>query len=113
MSKYDKLKQTNIVQAQSEKDRFDTAGRGLDELTYDAARTAELYRNADKYLDEIDGRFEQATGLNKTDVAFLLLATALQIGRWVIIGELKGSISKQIEESRTAHDDKSIKLCRM
>ena len=109
MSKYDKLKQTNIVQTQSEKERFDAAQKGLDELACDAERTAELYRNAGKYLDEIDARFEQATGLNKTDVAFLLLATALQIGRWVIIGELNGSISKQIEESRTAHDDQSIK----
>ena len=109
MSKYDKLKQSNIKQSQIEKDRFELAQKGLAELTLDAERTAEIYRNADKYLDEIDTQFEQATGLNKTDVSFLLLATALQISRWIIIGKLNGSISKQIEKSRVSHDDQSIK----
>lgn len=109
MSKYDKLKQSNNEQAQSEKRRYEVARKGLDELTADAERTVEIYQNAEQYLDSIDEQFETATGLNKTDVAFLLLATALQIGRWVVIGELNGSISKQIDESRVAHDDQSIK----
>ena len=109
MSKYDKLKQSNNEQAQFEKRRYETARKGLDELTADAERTVEIYQNAEKYLDSIDEQFETATGLNKTDVAFLLLATALQIGRWIVIGELNGSISKQIDESRVAHDDQSIK----
>lgn len=109
MSKYDKLRKSNATQSQLEQERFEMARKGLEELALDAGRTAEVYRNAEKYLDEIDAQFELATGLNKTDVAFLLLATALQIGRWVIIGEINGAVSKQIEESRTAHDDQSIK----
>lgn len=109
MSKYDKLKQLNNEQAQTDKRQYAVARKGLDELAADAARTSEIYQNAEQYLDSIDEQFEIATGLNKTDVAFLLLATALQIGRWVVIGELNGSISRQMEESRVAHDDQSIK----
>ncbi|MGI6237187.1 MAG: hypothetical protein ACOYI7_06535 [Candidatus Excrementavichristensenella sp.] len=109
MSKYDKLKQSNNEQAQSDKRRYATARKGLDELAADAERTVELYQNAEKYLNSIDAQFEKATGLDKTDVAFLLLATALQIGRWLVIGELNGIISKKIEESRVVHDDQSIK----
>ena len=109
MSKYDKLKKQNQEQARSDTLRFDKARMGLDELALDASRTAEIYQNADKYLDNIDAEFERATGLSKTDISFLLLATALQIGRWVVIGEINGAVSKQIGESRVAHDDQSIK----
>lgn len=109
MSKYDKLKNQNQEQARSDTLRFDKARMGLDELALDASRTAEIYQNADKYLDNIDAEFERATGLSKTDISFLLLATALQIGRWVVIGEINGAVSKQIGESRVAHDDQSIK----
>ncbi len=109
MSKYDKLKQLNKDQTQAEKQQFAKAHSGLDELAADAERTAEIYRNAEVYLDRIDEQFEQATGLNKTDVAFLLLATALQIGRWVIIGELNHYLTQKIDQPRKPHDDQSIK----
>jgi len=63
MSKYDKLKQLNKDQTQAEKQQFAKAHSGLDELAADAERTAEIYRNAEVYLDRIDEQFEQATGL--------------------------------------------------
>lgn len=109
MSKYDKLKKVNESQKSAENSQYNHVKQGLDEIIEDANRTASIYRNAESYLEDIDKQFEIATGFNKTDVAFLLLATALQIGRWVVLGEINGALSDKIKESRVAHDDKSIK----
>ena len=108
MSKYDKLKQANLSQKALECSQYERAKKGLDELIEDANRRVEIYLNADKYLDDIDRQFETATGLNKTDAAFLFFATALQVGRWIIIGEINGLLEKKISDSRLDHNDKSI-----
>lgn len=108
MSKYDKLKQINNDQQTAEKLQFELARMGLDELVDDAERTAEIYRNANRYLDNIDEQFTKATGLDKTDIAVLMLATALQVGRWVVIGEINKVVSQNLSDSRMEHNDKSI-----
>jgi len=108
MSKYDKLKQINKDQQTAEKPKFEHARMGMDELIADAERTAEIYRNADRYLDNIDEQFMKVTGLDKTDIAVLMLATALQVGCWVLVGEINGSISQKLSDSRLKHNDKSI-----
>lgn len=46
-------------------------------MAADVSDTAELYRNADVALSEIDEQFMATTRLDRTDVAFLMLATAL------------------------------------
>lgn len=108
MSKYDKLKQINKDQQSAEKLQFELAHMSLDELVADAERTTEIYRNADRYLDNIDEQFMKSTGLDKTDIAVLLLATALQVGRWVVIGEINGAVTQKLSDSRVDHNDKSI-----
>lgn len=109
MSKYDKLKKVNESQKAVEALQFKQVRQGLDEIIEDANRTVSVYHNAENYLEDIDKQFEVATGFDKKDVAFLLLATALQVGRWVVLGEINGILSDKIKESRVAHDDKSIK----
>ncbi len=109
MSKYDKLKKINETQKAAENLQFNQVRQGLDEIITDADKTAAIYHNAETYLEDVDRQFEIATGFNKEDVAFLLLATALQVGRWVVLGEINGALSDKIKESRVAHDDKSIK----
>lgn len=108
MSKYDKLKQINKDQQSAEKSDFEFALLGLGELSADTERTAKIYYNADRYLDNIDEQFMKATGLDKTDIQVLMIATALQIGRWVAIGEINAVVSQKLFESRIAHNDKSI-----
>ena len=113
MSKYDKLKQKNTAQRAAEKPKLELAVRASEEMAKDARRTAEVYRNAGEILDDIDARFEKATGLNGTDVAFLMLATALQVGRWVVIGMIHSTIDAKLDNldkiERVEHDDKSIR----
>lgn len=108
MSKYEKLKQINDDQLAVERSKMELARLGLEELLTDAERTAKVYRNADVYLDDIGEKFMKATRLDKTDVKILMLATALQVGRWVVIGEINGIVSQKISDSRLEHNDKSI-----
>lgn len=108
MSKYDKLKRINADNREASEALIKAANNGAEELTKDVERTAQLYKNAEKELDSIDSRFSQLTQLDKTDVAMLMLATALQIGRWVIIGTVDIKVTEKINESRLNHDDKSI-----
>ena len=109
MGKYDKLKKINTSQKTAESLKYEKADRAFDEMIKDADRTAEIYRNAESYLDDIDKQFEISTGLEKRDVVFLFLATALQIGRWVVIGLIDEKLTGKINDSRVEHDAKSVK----
>ena len=108
MSKYDKLKQTNTKQAISEKSKYEIANKELDDFVAEADRTTEVYHHAEQHLDDIELEFETATGLNKVDVSVLMLAIALQIGRWVLLGAINGVVSDQLKNKRIDHNDKSI-----
>lgn len=108
MSKYDKLKKLNADNRKKSELLFDAAKKASNEIVSDVDRTVQLYRNAETELDSIDSRFSQLTQLDKTDIAMLMLATALQIGRWVIIGTVDIKVTEKINNSRLEHDDKAI-----
>lgn len=108
MGKYDKLKKQNIRQSEVESKQYDYAKQGLEEMLIDAERTLDVYAHTDEYIDRIDSDFEKATGLNKTDISVLMVASALQIARWAVIGMINGKVTGYINESRVDHNDKSI-----
>lgn len=62
-------------------------------------------------VKRINTEFSTKTSiLNKKDLAFLTLATALQTARWLIIQKLMGDLGQTIDtSSRLKHDDKSIR----
>ena len=61
-------------------------------------------------IDSIKKEFARRTKLNKTDLAFLIIATSLQTLRWVIINKICGDIGETInQDERLSHDDQSIK----
>lgn len=107
MSKYDKLKNDNTAQGELEQ-QLSFASQGMDELVKDTRHTADIYKNAENVLNDIDEKFMKATKLDKTDVAFLMLATALQIGRWMLFAELSKAIDNKTNQARVDHNDKSI-----
>ena len=109
MSKYDRLKKLNTDNREKADLLITAATEALKEMTDDAERTVHLYKNVDKELESIDAQFSQLTKFDKTDVAMLMLATALQIGRWVIIGAVDVKVTEKINNSRLEHDDKAIK----
>lgn len=89
MSKYDKLKQKNTEQRIAERPKYELASRGLEEMALDARKTADVYQNAEAVLDDIDARFEEATGLGADDALFLFFAVALQCVRQSLMTNFK------------------------
>ncbi|MFA5636703.1 MAG: hypothetical protein WC977_12475, partial [Anaerovoracaceae bacterium] len=108
MSKYDDLIREHQNREELENQKLSIAINGMQEILMDQCRVADLYANADKALLEIDERFQMTTGLDRTDIAFLMLATSLQIGRWVVLAKINRDLFETIEDSRVAHDDKGI-----
>ena len=74
----------------------------LNRIAVDADRTAELAKYSDTLIEHIDLQFEKATKLNKTDVKFLLFATALQCIRQFIIG----TITQRTDDKTAANKTK-------
>ncbi len=66
----------------------------------ESARVAEVAANAEQILDEIDGKFEKCTGLNKLDVSFLFLAVALQVVRQYTLAKF----SKRLDDQTAANN---------
>ena len=108
MSKYDKLKKLNSDNREKSDLLMTAATEASKEMVDDVERTVLLYKNADKELESIDAQFARLTQFDKTDVAMLMLATALQIGRWVITGAVDVKVTEKINNSRLEHDDQKI-----
>lgn len=108
MGKYDELLSAHNDRIADEDAQFAKALSGMQEMAADVSDTAELYRNADVALSEIDEQFMATTRLDRTDVAFLMLATALQISRWIVIGKINEAVTNKISDSRVEHNDKGI-----
>ena len=75
----------------------------------ESLRVAEVAHNSRQLLEGLDAEFEKQTGLDKTDVKFLFFATALQIGRWVVINKVNQYATEKMNNSRLKDDDPSIK----
>lgn len=112
MSKYDKLIKENKARRENVQDQQRIIKGGMGEMAADARRTAAILGNAHDELSEIDAQFLRSTRLeSREDIAFLMLATALQIGRWVLISTIARKASADLSykaENRLAHDDKAI-----
>lgn len=112
MSKYDKLIKENKARRENVQDQQRIIKGGMGEMAADARRTAAILGNAHDELSEIDAQFLRSTRLeSREDIAFLMLATALQIGRWVLISTIARKAAADLSykaENRLAHDDKAI-----
>lgn len=82
-----------------------------EEVAFEDLLTKEEFQFCIDDVKRINDEFSQKTGiLNKKDMSFLAIATALQTARWLIIQSLCGDLGQTIDgNSRLAHNDKSIK----
>ncbi len=104
MSKFDKAKRENqqiITTIRREAGYFQ-------EVASEYNRVAEIYENSAMLLDEIDNDFCQKTQLDKIDVTFLMLATALQVARWVVIAQINQHLDNKLKNERKKDNDSSI-----
>lgn len=78
-------------------------------IANETSRVATVAHNSREILNNLDKEFEEQTGLDKRDVKFLFFATALQIGRWVVINKINQSITEKMNDSRLKDNAPSIK----
>lgn len=61
-------------------------------------------------IKRINDEFAKKTRLNKTDIAFLIVATALQTARWILIQLLMGELGETINKSERVPADEGDKV---
>ena len=82
-----------------------------EEISFEDLLSQEEFQFCIDDVERINNVFSQKTGIvNKIDLSFLAVATALQTARWLIIQELFGDLGQAIDgDSRLDHNDSSIK----
>lgn len=96
MGKYDKLRKqldTSVAKVNQGKNK-------LTAVNAEMRRVADVAHNAATIIDDIDEQFAKATKLNKTDIAFLFAATALQCVRWIVLPSLELDFEKTPSSER-------------
>lgn len=77
-----------------------------DKITLESYRVADLAKNADVVINNLDAEFESQTKLTKKDVAFLFFATALQCIRQYFLTDFKERMGDQEAADNTFGKDK-------
>lgn len=82
-----------------------------EEVAYEDLLTKEEFQFCIDEVERINKEFSNKTGIfNKKDLSFLMVATALQTARWLIIQSICGDLGQTIDkDARLDHNDKSIK----
>ena len=60
----------------------------MEKIANESIRVADVARDSERILNDLDREFEYATGLQGNDIKFLFAATGLQLARIVIVNEL-------------------------
>ena len=71
--------------------------------------SAEEFQYCIEDINRIHDEFSLKTKLSKADIAFLMVATALQTARWIIIQQIMGDLGETINEDERIHNKKGDK----
>lgn len=74
-------------------------------LIDESERVADVAHNARQINDDLEREFALQTGLDKTDVAFLFFAAALQCVRWILLPSLDLDFKKTPRNERKTADE--------
>lgn len=81
-----------------------------EDVIYEDLLTRDEFNYCIDDVRRINEEFAKRTKLSKVDLAFLVIATALQTVRWVIINKLYGDLGESFDpDERLKHNDKEIK----
>lgn len=83
----------------------------IEDIAFEDLLSKEEFQFCVDEIERINDEFSSATGIfNKVDMSFLMVATALQTARWLIIQSICGDIGETIDSTtRLDHNDKTIK----
>lgn len=86
---------------------IETAITNMDTIIAETNRVADVAHNSQKILDDLDREFEQQTGLNEKDMAFLFVAVGLQCVRILFLNHItriqKAGSGNTLEEALHEH----------
>lgn len=71
--------------------------------------SAEEFQYCKEEIERIEDEFSKKTRLKKVDIAFLMIATALQTARWIIIQELMGELGDDNSKSMSTDEGDKLK----
>lgn len=71
--------------------------------------SAEEFQYCIEDMNRIHKEFAQKTKLSKVDIAFLMVATALQTARWIIIQQIMGDLGETINKDERIHNKEGDK----
>lgn len=94
------------------KARSDKTFADMDAIINESYRVADVAHNSRQILADIDAKFESCTGLKNIDVAFLFVATALQVVRQYVLTQFPERVDDQTAAKNTKghmeeHSDRS------
>ena len=100
-------KKRRQLKAQSDKTFAD-----MDAIINESYRVADVAHNSRQILADIDAKFESCTGLKNIDIAFLFVATALQVVRQYVLTQFPERVDDQTAAKNTKghmeeHSDRS------
>lgn len=81
--------------------RSDKIFANMDAIINEYYRVADVAHNSREILADIDAKFENCTGLKKIDIAFLFVATALQVVRQYTLTKFPERLDDQIAAQNT------------
>ncbi|MBZ4671357.1 MAG: hypothetical protein PWQ76_297 [Clostridiales bacterium] len=70
------------------KENSDITLHNMEIIADESYRVANVAHNSKQYLNDLENKFEEQTGLKSTDIAFLFIAVALQCARIYLINNL-------------------------
>ena len=88
---------------------MDDIQAGMEKCIEEHARVTDIVQRTPIILDNLDAQFREKTKLTGEDEKILFLATALQVGRWILLGFINTIANEKLEEIRMKHDDSKIK----
>jgi hypothetical protein len=111
MRKYDELKKKK----QEAISDLKIKSNNIEKLGKESQRVAEISKNVNIIIGDLDQNFEQATRLEGIDITFLFFATALQCVRQYIIGTITQRTDDKTAAEKTKgsvkeHSDRSYQL---
>lgn len=102
MVNYSRLKKENEqINAKSLSEMY-ACQSDLNRIAADAHRVSEIARHSSLIIEDMDEQFEKVTGLDRTDITFLLFATTLQCIRQYVIG----TITQRVDDKTAAKNTK-------
>ncbi|MBQ3748625.1 MAG: hypothetical protein II863_14575 [Kiritimatiellae bacterium] len=81
----------------------------MDAVIAETRRVAAVAHNSEEHVRKIQDEFNRLTGLDRTDYAFLGLATAMQVARWAIIAHFSKLGQGFDPNERMKDNDQKIK----